>query len=212
VKANGSTIELNATSGDITEVNTTLPLTGGATSGAITLDINDYSGCTDVTPGAKGAVPQPSAGDENDFLKGDGTWAPVVQSVATTWPLSTTGATGGVTLSAAVCAITPKAVSYPLLADYTDIGHTFINEGAGGAIEFTLPTAVAGYKYQFGVVVAQYLKITASAGDKIYFGSIASAAAGYIRSNSIGNTVTIISVDATNWLVTQATGTWTVDS
>ena len=47
------------------------------TNDAITVD--EMTGATDQTDGASGMVPAPLAGDENKFLRGDGTWS-VVQS------------------------------------------------------------------------------------------------------------------------------------
>ena len=38
---------------------------------------NDMTGATASTPGAHGLVPAPSAGDQDKYLKGDGTWATV---------------------------------------------------------------------------------------------------------------------------------------
>ena len=37
----------------------------------------DFTGATSIAGGASGLVPAPSAGDENNFLRGDGTWASV---------------------------------------------------------------------------------------------------------------------------------------
>lgn len=36
---------------------------------------NIFVGATSAAPGSKGLVPQPQAGDDTKFLKGDGTWA-----------------------------------------------------------------------------------------------------------------------------------------
>jgi hypothetical protein len=35
---------------------------------------NIFVGATSAAPGSKGLVPQPQAGDDTKFLKGDGTW------------------------------------------------------------------------------------------------------------------------------------------
>ena len=38
---------------------------------------DDFTGATSITGGASGLVPAPSIGDEDKFLRGDGTWATV---------------------------------------------------------------------------------------------------------------------------------------
>lgn len=38
---------------------------------------NTFVGATSAAPGSKGLVPQPQAGDDTKFLKGDGTWTTV---------------------------------------------------------------------------------------------------------------------------------------
>lgn len=62
--------------GDITAVNTTLPLTGGATGGAVNLDINAFTGDSGAG-GLEGTVPAPAAGDAaaGKFLAAGGGWA-----------------------------------------------------------------------------------------------------------------------------------------
>lgn len=41
----------------------------------------DFTGATAEAAGKRGMVPAPAAGENNKFLRGDGTWHPVVQSV-----------------------------------------------------------------------------------------------------------------------------------
>lgn len=50
---------------------------GGTTYVAITNPIDVFTGATSSTAGVAGIVPAPAAGDQNKFLKGDGTWANV---------------------------------------------------------------------------------------------------------------------------------------
>lgn len=42
---------------------------------------NIFVGATSSAPGSKGLVPQPQAGDNTKYLKGDGTWATIVPSL-----------------------------------------------------------------------------------------------------------------------------------
>jgi hypothetical protein len=49
----------------------------------------DFSGATSSADGEKGMVPQPEAGDNSKFLRGDGTWAdPVVSPSGTLFVVS----------------------------------------------------------------------------------------------------------------------------
>lgn len=52
-------------------------------------DDNTFVGSSSAAPGSKGLVPQPQAGDDTKFLKGDGTWAAVSSSGPTV--VQTTG-------------------------------------------------------------------------------------------------------------------------
>ena len=89
----------------------------------------------------------------------------------------------------------------------------YTNSGAGGAINITLLTAVAGYEYEFVVEANQYLKITAATGDLIRLGTGGSSATGgYIRSTTVGAMVRIKAIDATTWQAVSIEGTWTIDS
>jgi hypothetical protein len=45
---------------------------------------NIFVGATSAAPGSKGLVPQPQAGDDTKFLKGDGTWGVAPNVVQTT--------------------------------------------------------------------------------------------------------------------------------
>lgn len=42
---------------------------------------NTFVGATSAAPGSKGLVPQPAAGDNTKYLKGDGSWATIVPSL-----------------------------------------------------------------------------------------------------------------------------------
>ena len=60
--------------GDITEIKTTAPITGAATSGIATIAINTMGAATANAAGTKGAVPASAAGDQLKFLRADATW------------------------------------------------------------------------------------------------------------------------------------------
>lgn len=92
-----------------------------------------------------------------------------------------------------------------------EYGTTFTNEGAAALVAFTLPgAALQTGPYTFIVQDADGIRVTAAAGDTIRLGSSVSAVAGRIDSVDIGSTVTIIAINATEWMATSIVGTWTV--
>lgn len=93
------------------------------------------------------------------------------------------------------------------------------NEAAAGAVDRTIPTAVAGKRVVATVEAAQYLRLTAVTGDVIRGdltggggATTTSATGGYIRSNVVGSTVTLEAINATTWQIISIGGTWTIDS
>ncbi|MFA7278776.1 MAG: hypothetical protein WC100_01665 [Sterolibacterium sp.] len=86
----------------------------------------------------------------------------------------------------------------------------YTNEGASGLSSFTLPTAVAGYSYTFYVQDADGVRVTAAAGDTIRIAASVSATAGRIDSVTVGSSVTIVSINATEWVATSSLGIWVV--
>lgn len=107
----------------------------------------------------------------------------------------------------AASTIAVKAASATLAV--SEIGRTVSNEGATAKAVYTLPTAAAGYRYRFAVQDADGVRVTAASGDTIRNGSAVSAAAGYIENTTVGSFVEIESLNATEWFVTCAIGTWT---
>ena len=78
--------------------------------------------------------------------------------------------------------------------------------GKTNAVIFTLPSAVAGLTYTFIVGTdGQRVTITAAAGDTID----GSAAAGNTWADAIKETITIVAIDSTSWIITSKLGTWT---
>ena len=91
------------------------------------------------------------------------------------------------------------------------LGHiTYTNSGAVAAVNFTLPAGAANYMLRFNVVASQYLKVTAAATETFRYIAGQSAAAGYIRSNTVG-TCWEIFWNGTEWIVRNLSGTLSVD-
>jgi hypothetical protein len=84
------------------------------------------------------------------------------------------------------------------------------NEGAGAVNYESLPTAVSGYVFEGVVQSANGQRWTASTGDTIRMGGAVSATAGYIQSTTVGDTVRLVSANATEWFATSWTGSWSV--
>ena len=91
----------------------------------------------------------------------------------------------------------------------TESGTTQTNAGAVGAAAWVLPAAAAGLKYHFVVMAAQELRPTPAAGDVINIAGVAGDAAEYWTANAIGESLTLVAVDGTNWIAESYTGTWT---
>ena len=101
-----------------------------------------------------------------------------------------------------------KATSYTLLP--SDSGTIFTNEGASALVTFTLPTALAGLRYSFIIQDVDGIQVDAATGDTIRIGASVSAGAGNINATTIGNTVTLVAINATEWIALSREGTWTV--
>ncbi|HUT61981.1 MAG TPA: hypothetical protein VNA25_29435, partial [Phycisphaerae bacterium] len=106
--------------------------------------------------------------------------------------------------SVTAVATTPRTVTS------LESGGTFTNEGAAALQVFDLPTAVAGLRYTFIVQDADGIQVNAAAADTIRVGAAVSAAAGLVSSTNIGAVVTIVAINATEWLATSVINTWTV--
>lgn len=92
-------------------------------------------------------------------------------------------------------------------------GCVYTNEGAGAAAYHTLPAARAGLgPLTFVVQVAQELRVVAGSGDTIRVGATESASAGYVRSSTVGDVITLCCINGTEWIATSYVETWTVDS
>lgn len=91
----------------------------------------------------------------------------------------------------------------------TESGAALTNEGTTAANYHTLPTSAAGYRYTFVVQDADGMRIVANTGDTIRVIDKVTAAAGYIESTTIGSVVTLLAINATEWVATSIHGVWT---
>lgn len=86
----------------------------------------------------------------------------------------------------------------------------FTNEGAVALRTHTLPAAVAGLGYTFIIQDSDGMAIQAAAGDTIRFAAEVSSAAGTATATIVGSVITILCINATEWIVTSAVGSWTL--
>jgi len=86
------------------------------------------------------------------------------------------------------------------------------NAGAAGAAAWVLPDAAAGLNYTFVVMAAQELRVTPAAGDKICIAGTCADVAEYWWADAIGESLTLVAVDGTNWVATSYTGTWSQET
>lgn len=108
--------------------------------------------------------------------------------------------------------VSPKInrVGTPYAVTIADSNTYFTNEGASGKVYFSLPTAAADLIYTFMVQDADGLRVVANTGDTIRIAGAVSGSAGYAESTTIGSTVTIVAINATEWVATSTDGTWSV--
>lgn len=88
-------------------------------------------------------------------------------------------------------------------------GKVFTNEGVSAANYHTLPTAQTGLTYTFIVQDVDGLRVTANSGDTIRIGKNVTAAAGYVETTVIGSRITLIAINATEWVDVNYYGPWT---
>lgn len=89
---------------------------------------------------------------------------------------------------------------FTVTAAYLQAGVTIANTGASGALDLQLPAGVANYSLSCYIDSEQYLKCTADGTETFRYGANASAAGGYIRSNTIG----------TFWKIEWLGGEWVI--
>ncbi len=102
-----------------------------------------------------------------------------------------------------------KTASYTVVRG-TDNAKVFTNEGASGAITFSLPAATVGQRYSFVVKAAQELRIDPNGTETIALDTgVQQAAGAYITANAIGERIDVECVKAGEWDTKSPVGTWT---
>lgn len=105
---------------------------------------------------------------------------------------------------------TTAGVGSPLLLTAEQSDAVITNEGATAMTYITLPTPIAGLSYTFYCRDTDGIHITAGAGHTIRIASSNSASGGFIETVTLGNMVTLLAVNTTQWASMGHEGTWTV--
>ncbi len=123
---------------------------------------------------------------------------------------STDGRAKKTTPGVSTAPVTPTTATPTALAS-TDSGRLYTNEGASAQIEFDLPTAVEGLTYSFFVQDADSMKIVANTGDTISIEGAVTDSAGNIVAAGIGCAISIVAINATEWVATRVVGNWFIN-
>lgn len=123
----------------------------------------------------------------------------------------TTGQTGiqGSTGLLGSVTVAPKTSAYAV--QVSDSAKVFTNADATAQVEFTLPAGAIGSNYTFIVMDTDGLKVNAHANGLIRVGSQVSSSGGSIDATTIGASLTLVGVDATNWVSTGLSNTWNLN-
>lgn len=90
-------------------------------------------------------------------------------------------------------------------------GTLFTNQGAVAEIDLTLPGAPSPFEpltFTLLVVAAQLFGFICPAGVTITNGTDSTSAGGSIKSNAVGDLLTILMVSPTQWVIQNVTGLW----
>ena len=101
-------------------------------------------------------------------------------------------------------------VGSPNILTSSESGKILTNEGATAKNYHTLPTAAAGMRFTFICQDSDGIRATANTGDTVRLASSVSGSAGYAESTTIGSSLTLASINATEWIAESITGTWSV--
>jgi len=183
-------------------------LTGSIAWGEITGNLSDQ---TDLQAALDAKVP---GGSDTQIQFNDGgsfggdadfTWNKTTNALTVNGNL----VVGGTLLNQVAVTASTAGSGAPNLITAAQSGTVFTNEGSTAVNYHTLPTAAIGLQYTFIVQDADGLRVTANTGDTIRLGTAVTATAGYIQSTQIGAAVILVAINATEWMATSITGTWT---
>jgi hypothetical protein len=117
---------------------------------------------------------------------------------------------GGVNLMREVEANSTGIVGTPNVLAATESNSVMTNEGATALNVHLLPTAAKGLTFTFVVQDADGIRIAANTDDIIRIAESVTAATGFIESTVIGSVITLVAINATEWVAISVVGTWVI--
>lgn len=96
-----------------------------------------------------------------------------------------------------------------VLVGSTETLKVLTNEGATARNYHTLPSAAAGYQFTFISQDADLMRVTAATGDTIRVTLGVTATGGFIENTAQGDCITLVAINATEWIDIASRGTWT---
>jgi len=211
INANGTLGPLMTAAGSgascyLTKKTTLYSLTIATNAGAPATATSGTDGVVNA-PGGLVTTSIDSGAATNLPLKYNGTTKVDIGTSLITFSGAAYGAGTAAWLGFTVSAI-PVTTSATDPADYS--GRVVTNEGATSKPTRTLPAITqGGHTVTYVVQDADGIRVQANTGDTIRMGPKVTAAAGYIESTTIGSTVTLVAINAAEWIATSWQGTWT---
>lgn len=90
----------------------------------------------------------------------------------------------------------------------TESGRLFSNEGSTAQVIFNLPAPAVGLTYTFIVQDTDGIRVQASTGTRIRIAGQLSAVSGNVEAAASGDTVTLVAINALEWMSIATNGTW----
>ncbi len=153
------------------------------------------------------------AATNHDVLKFDATDASDITARADNTLLKNAADTHPSALRAGLLVEANTAVAAsPNIITFDESRTFFTNEGVTALNHHDLPTAAAGIEFTFYIQDANGMQINAATGDTIRIGSSVSASAGNISSTTVGECITLVAINATEWVAKSVinASNWTV--
>lgn len=114
---------------------------------------------------------------------------------------------GATAMSGFIRTIVDAGATNPTTLTIADSGKVFFSSQA---VEFDLPDAATGLEYTFVVNHVSNLHIDPAAGDTILYGGC--SAGDRLVADAVGESITLVGINATSWAVKSLVGTWTDDN